>query len=218
MQTDINQTSHLIKKDIIKRAYSQLREFLRPRVCPSLPDAELKTRQEEEEEDDHRKKYLAYSWDCADNQASQVHEIVLKYTSKGKHQKEAQNCNKSISEPRSMESLLRFWQTLICQSHACTAVVSLYPHTMQMSSGVGGMLLPFQFPRNGWKLRDFYAQHYFFFPTSRPISQLEFFICLSMWKSFTIPCHWGQSNTDIDATSTCSLQPQSCGVHYSLTI
>lgn len=183
MQTDINQTSHLIKKDIIKRAYSQLREFLRPRVCPSLPDAELKTRQEEEEEDDHRKKYLAYSWDCADNQASQVHEIVLKYTSKGKHQKEAQNCNKSISEPRSMESLLRFWQTLICQSHACTAVVSLYPHTMQMSSGVGGMLLPFQFPRNGWKLRDFYTQRYFFSPPADLFLNWSFsfaFLCESL--------------------------------------
>lgn len=68
MQTDINQTSHFIKKDIIKRAYSQLREFLCPRVCPALPDAKLKTRQEEE--DDHRKKYLAYLRLCGESSIS----------------------------------------------------------------------------------------------------------------------------------------------------
>lgn len=58
MQTGINQTSHFIKEDIIMSAYSQLREFLCPRVFPVLPDAKLKTRQEEEGEG-HRKKYLA---------------------------------------------------------------------------------------------------------------------------------------------------------------
>lgn len=41
-------------------AYSQLREFLYPRVFPVSPDAKSKTRQEEEGEG-HRKKYLGYS-------------------------------------------------------------------------------------------------------------------------------------------------------------
>lgn len=60
MQTGINQTSYVIKKDIIMRAYSQLREFLCPMVFPVLPDVKSKTRQEEEGEG-HRKKYLGYS-------------------------------------------------------------------------------------------------------------------------------------------------------------
>lgn len=41
-------------------AYSQLREFLYPRVFPVSPDAKSKTRQEEEGEG-HREKYLGYS-------------------------------------------------------------------------------------------------------------------------------------------------------------
>jgi len=59
VQTGINQTSHFIKKDIIMRAYSQLREFLCPRVFPVLPHAKSETRQEEEGEG-CRKKYLGY--------------------------------------------------------------------------------------------------------------------------------------------------------------
>lgn len=42
MQTGINQTGHFVKKDIIMRAYSQLREFLCPKVFPVLPDAKSK--------------------------------------------------------------------------------------------------------------------------------------------------------------------------------
>lgn len=65
MQTVINQTGHFIKKDIILRAYSQLREFLCPRVFPVLPDAKSKTGEEEEE--DHREKYFGYLVHCRES-------------------------------------------------------------------------------------------------------------------------------------------------------
>ena len=89
MQTGINQTSHFIKKDIIMRAYSQLREFLCPgffQFCQMLTQKQGRRRPQKE-----------ISWlllDCAENQASQVLELVFKYyMSKGEHQKEAQHCN-----------------------------------------------------------------------------------------------------------------------------
>lgn len=55
------------------RAYSQLREFLCPRVFPVLPDAKSKTRQEEE--GGHTKKYFGYLYTAK----NQVLVLVFKY-------------------------------------------------------------------------------------------------------------------------------------------
>lgn len=78
MQAGINQTGHFVKKDIIERAYSQLREFLCPRVFPVLPDAKSKTRQEEE---DRRKKYFGYFVHCKES-SSHASFLVL-YVQRG---------------------------------------------------------------------------------------------------------------------------------------
>lgn len=53
--------------------------------------------------------------------------------------------------------------------------------------------------------------------STRPISQLEIFISVSSQKPFTVPCHWGQSNTVSEVASAAwALQPQSCGVRSSI--